>query len=312
METFGILMEQIGFFVIYIVIGVCLVRVNVFNAETLEPLSKFVLKLGLPVLLFINTVNGVSRETLFTSSSILIITTVLYLLLFWLAKGLEAIFGLKGDRGQVYRALSMFGNIGFMGIPIISSIYPENGMLYISVFTIVDQLALWTIGVKLTTPGEKGRERFNPWKLVNPATVAIILAVLCVLCRFHLPRLLNIALGKIGATATPMAMIYLGGVFGCINIRKYIVQLPFYGIVAVKMLLFPVAVYFLLGHLPISEEIRMTLTLVTAMPSMSSVVMMAKASGSEGDFAMGGIFVTTLCSIVTLPFVCWILQSVAL
>lgn len=248
METFGILMEQIGFFVIYIAIGVCLVRVNVFNAETLEPLSKFVLKLGLPVLLFINTVNGVSRETLFTSSSILIITTVLYLLLFWLAKGLEAIFGLKGDRGQVYRALSMFGNIGFMGIPIISSIYPENGMLYISVFTIVDQLALWTIGVKLTTPGEKGRERFNPWKLVNPATVAIILAVLCVLCRFHLPRLLNIALGKIGATATPMAMIYLGGVFGCINIRKYIVQLPFYGIVAVKMLLFPVAVYFLLGH----------------------------------------------------------------
>ena len=234
------------------------------------------------------------------------------MLLFWLAKGLAAIFGLKGDRGQVYRALSMFGNIGFMGIPIISSIFPENGMLYISVFTIVDQLALWTIGVKLTTPGEKGRERFNPWKLVNPATVAIILAVLCVLCRFHLPRLLNIALGKIGATATPMAMIYLGGVFGCINIRKYIVQLPFYGIVAVKMLLFPVAVYFLLGHLPISEEIRMTLTLVTAMPSMSSVVMMAKASGSEGDFAMGGIFVTTLCSIVTLPFVCWILQSVAL
>ena len=73
METFGILMEQIGFFVIYIAIGVCLVRVNVFNAETLEPLSKFVLKLGLPVLLFINTVNGVSRETLFTSSSILII-----------------------------------------------------------------------------------------------------------------------------------------------------------------------------------------------------------------------------------------------
>ena len=121
----------------------------------------------------------------------------------------------------------MFGNIGFMGIPIISSIYPENGMLYISVFTIVDQLALWTIGVKLTTPGEKGRERFNPWKLVNPATVAIILAVLCVLCRFHLPRLLNIALGKIGATATPMAMIYLGGVFGCINIRKYIVPVSY-------------------------------------------------------------------------------------
>ena len=76
-----------------------------------------------------------------------------------------------------------------------------------------------------------------------------------------------------------------------------------------KMILFPVIFYLLLGFFQTPEEIRLTMSLLGAMPAMSSVVMMAKASGSEGDYAMGGVFVTTLCSIVTIPAVCWILQN---
>ena len=49
---------------------------------------------------------------------------------------------------------------------------------------------------------------------------------------------------------------------------------------------------------------------LAAMPAMSSLVMMAKASGTEGDYVMGGIFVTTVCSIVTIPLAYWLLQLV--
>lgn len=61
MDILTIILEQIGLFVIYIIVGVLLVRTKVFNATTLEPLSRFVLKLGLPVMIFINTVSGVDR-----------------------------------------------------------------------------------------------------------------------------------------------------------------------------------------------------------------------------------------------------------
>ncbi|RHO84299.1 hypothetical protein DW049_15840 [Ruminococcus sp. AF41-9] len=105
-------------------------------------------------------------------------------------------------------------------------------------------------------------------------------------------------------------MIYLGGVFACMDVKKYILKLDYYGIVAIKMLIFPVIFYIILGFLPISAEIRMTMTLTSAMPVMSSVVMMANAYGTDGDYAMGGILVTTVCSIVTLPLVYWILQFI--
>ena len=56
MTTFEILLQQIGLFVIYILAGVILVRTKVLNKETLEPISKFVIKMALPVMIFINTV----------------------------------------------------------------------------------------------------------------------------------------------------------------------------------------------------------------------------------------------------------------
>ena len=43
---------------------------------------------------------------------------------------------------------------------------------------------------------------------------------------------------------------------------------------------------------------------------MSSVVMMANTYGSDGDYAMGGILVTTICSVFTLPFIYWIFHFI--
>ena len=313
MNTLTVLLQQIGMFVIYIITGVILIRTKVLTRENLEIISKVVIKLSLPVMIFINTVNGVDRQSFFSSLSILGIAAVMYVLpagSMAQNKGTLSgkVFHLHGEHLQLYRAMTVFGNVGFMGIPIVVSIYPEKGMLYMAVFTIIDQLMLWTLGVKLTS-SEKESGTFNPKKLINPVTVAIILAMICVLTGIRIPLVLNTALQKMGATATPLAMIYLGGVFACIDVLSFVKKPDYYGITLIKMIGFPVLFYILLRLVPIPADIRMTMALTSAMPVMSSVVMMANASGSDGDYAMGGIVVTTLCSVLTLPVVSWIFQA---
>ena len=310
MSTFWILLEQMELFVIYILAGVILVKSRLFNRETLQPISKFVLRMGLPLLIFTNIINGVERNVLLSSGSVLMSAFLFYVAMFFISMGIARIFHVKGKTAQIYQTMSMFGNIGFMGIPIITSIYPENGMLYICVFTIIDQLMLWTAGVRLTSGTDSQKNRFDFRKLINPVTVSIFLAVICVLTGIRLPEVLNNSLQKIGQTATPLAMIYLGGVFTCIDVLKNIRRLDYYGIVILKMLLFPLFFYVLLGYLPVSSEIRTTMALTSAMPVMSSVVMMANAYGSDGDYAMGGILVTTICSVFTLPFIYWIFHFI--
>ena len=309
MNTFWILMEQIELFIVYLVIGMIVVRTDALSDKGLDWIARVVMKLSLPTMIFVNVISQVDRTALVQSLSIIGLAVTASILLFGLGVALTKLFHVEGDRSQIYRAMTMFGNVGFMGIPIITSIFPERGMLYVSVFTIVDQLAMWTVGVKLTSPSGKGK--FDPKKLINPATVAIALAVLFVLTGLKLPGVFQTGFQNIGATATPLAMIYLGGVFACMDIRKYVKQIELYGIIICKMLIFPVLFYLVLGFIPVSEEIRMTMSLITAMPTMSSVVMLANSSGSDGEYSLGGVMLTTLCGIVTLPVVCRVLLWIA-
>ena len=101
MNTFSILTAQIGMFVIYMLAGVILIRTRVMNRENLEVISKFVIKLALPVMIFINTVNGVERKTLFHSLSIFLIAGIMYICLFLLSYISGIFFHLHGNHRQL-------------------------------------------------------------------------------------------------------------------------------------------------------------------------------------------------------------------
>ena len=218
MTTFEILLQQIGLFVIYILAGVILVRTKVLNKETLEPISKFVIKMALPVM-----IDGVNKEILFGSCPILLIAAGFYVVMFLVSLWMTKFFHLTENRAGIYQAMMLFGNIGFMAVPVISNVFPGNGILYVSVFMIFDQFMLWTLGVKLTTP--KGSGRFDPKKLINPATVAILIGMILMLTEVRIPSLLDTGLRKIGATASPLAMIYIGGIFAELPLKKYLKEI---------------------------------------------------------------------------------------
>ena len=299
MNTFDIILQQVGLFVIYILAGLLLVKTKVLNRETLEPISKFVIKMALPLMVFINITDGTDKKNLYESWPILVI-----------AVGAMAVkfFKLQESRVGIYRAMLLFGNIGFIGLPMISSVFSENGILYASVFMLIDQFMLWTLGVKLTSPtGEGG---FKLKKMINPATVAIVLAIVLKFTGIRIPVLLDTAFSKIGSTASPLAMIYVGGIFAGISLKKYLREISLYGIVLLKMILAPVFLFLILGLFPVSGELRLATSLIVGMPTMTAVVMMANASGLDGDYALGGVFITTISGIITLPAVCWLLQYV--
>ena len=228
MHTFDILLQQIGLFIIYILAGVILVRTRVLSRETLEPISKFVLKMALPVMVFINITDGVERQLLYKSWPIFVIAAIFYIFMYAAGRGMVKLLHLQKNRAGIYQAMLLFGNIGFVGLPMVAGVFLEKGVLYASVFMIMDQFMLWTLGVKLTSPTGEGK--FDWKRLINPATVAILLGMILMLAQVRIPALLDTALQKIGSTASPLAMIYVGGIFAGISFQKYLREISLYGI----------------------------------------------------------------------------------
>lgn len=311
MNYFSIVSVQIITFLVYAILGVIARKTHILTEDSLDMLARFIIKISLPIMIFMNTLNGATKESFLTALPILPATACLYLLLATLAFALSRLFALHGNERNVYRACVMFGNIGFMGIPIIYAVFPENGMLYVGLFTIIDQFLQWTVGVNLTTPIDGGAPplRARLIKMVNPSTVGILLAVVGIFLGAYIPEPINGALIAVGNVTTPLAMIYLGALFAGLNLSASLKRKEFYGSILCKMCLFPLLFYQLLSlwHLP--EDMIITLCLLSAMPTMTALAMLAKTQRSAGDYAAAMIFAATVSSIVTLPLICLFLRS---
>lgn len=309
MNYFSIVLSQLEIFAVYMIIGMAAVKMHILDRGKLSVLSGIVTKILLPLLIFTNTIHGPTREEFLSSTVIIAIGILLFLSLYLLSILLSKAASLKGNRSKVYRACTMFGNCGFMGIPVILALYPDRGGLYMGMYTVADQLMLWTLGVYLASPVEANLSiSGNLRKMVNPATMAVLLSVFFVLTGLRLPDFLSDALTKTGSAAPPLSMIYLGGAFCYISIKEYLKKLEIYLMILVKMLLAPLAVYFLLTHIPgLEKSISITLSIICGLPSMSSIAMIAETQHSDSDYAAGMIFLTTISTIITLPIVCALL-----
>ena len=309
MNYFYIVLQQIGIFVIYVFIGIGAIKGGILTKTSLGVLSQFIAKISMPALIFTSTINGATRAELIDALPMFAIIATMYISLYAIFYAVSGLLGMTGNRRHVYEACSMFSSVGFMGIPLVVALFPDRGYLYIAIFTIIDQFLLWTLGIDLTAPVDRvgghsiaGRLR----NMINPATVGVILAVVGVFAGIRLPAILDKALLNVGATTTPLAMIYIGGLFCCIPIQRYIPEKKIYLIVAIKMIIVPLILYYGLTALAITtHEIVVTISVLCGLPTMVAVAMLAQIQGSDGDFGAAIIFVTTVCSVVTLPFICY-------
>ncbi|MCD8125827.1 MAG: AEC family transporter [Lachnospiraceae bacterium] len=311
MSIFSIIVQQICIFITLGVVGVIAVKTGILTEEALGHFSRYLMRIAIPVMIFTNTINGATRQDLFDSLLILLLAVVMYICLLALSAVLARAFHLQGNRRKVFRAVSSFGNVGFMGIPLLSALFPETGMIYVALFTIIDQSVLWTVGVHLTQPeGEEAKVSLGAAlrKMVNPAIVSVLLAVLFVLLGWSLPTFLNTALTSVANTTSPLSMIYIGGLFCFTDVRAYFRKAELYGMVVFKMLLFPILFYLVLSRLPISQEIAVTMTVFAGLPTMSTIPMLATASGSDGEYAVGALIMTTAFSALTLPLLGYIMM----
>jgi hypothetical protein len=306
MEQFFVVLNQIGIFLILIILGIVAVRFDILDAHSLGSVSKLVMRLALPAYIFVNTAEGATRQGLADSLLVIPLAIGLYILLRLLALLLEKVFRLSGNRAKVFRAVVMFGNVGFMGIPLVVELYPDTALLYISLFTILDQGLFWTYGVSLTQPvtAQPEKKSLKGLKnLLSPALLAIVMATVLVLLNVHLPNVLVNTLTKLGSASMPLSLLYIGGMLSLTDVRKVLKCGELYAEIFLKMLVLPVVYFLIMKCLGVSADMAGTVTFLTGLPAINMVAMLAKNNGSDGDYAVCAVMMTTLACLVTLPLV---------
>lgn len=288
-------------------VGFAAARFNIIKDEHMFSLSQIITKVLLPAMIFYSTYVNCTRQSIIENWKMVFLAALFYaaisLLMFLTAKAMR----IEHDKDRVFQLCFIFGNTGFVGIPLLATVFPDVGLVYMMMFTIVDQLVFWTYGVWLSTE----RNHYHPASqhlsirsLVTPNTVAIVVAIVFVMVEIPIPELLLSGIGTIDSATTGMCMIYLGALTGLSYLLPVLKRPEAYVGIILKMIVLPVIAGKLLlisGFFP--EDMVLALAIIMALPVMTVVPMLVAANGVEREYATGMTVMTLIASIVTIPLV---------
>ncbi|MEE0054202.1 MAG: AEC family transporter [Prevotella sp.] len=205
------------------------------------------------------------------------------------------------DQGMIGFSL-MFANVGFIGYPIVASIFGSKAVFYAALLNVPNTFFIFTAGVMLVK-GEYSIRQFNPKVLLSPALIGAFIAALLVAFGVHTPEMIARPITMVGNITVPAALMIIGSSMARLPLREIIGSGKVYATSFLRLVIVPLSVYFLFRLCGVNTLINNINTVVIAMPVASFGTMFCMKYGRNPSLMTEATFITTLFSIITIPLI---------
>ncbi|MCL2688216.1 MAG: AEC family transporter [Chitinispirillia bacterium] len=273
-----------------------------------ESLSQIITRITLPVLVVVSLSNqNLSDIPIFNILIVLASGVTAISLLLIINYPLGKLLRVPLERQLIHSFLGSFGNVIFLGYPVILYLFGEIGLLYAIIFSMANELIVWTFGAYLlNSKSQVNAKKWDIKYLFNPNTVSFIIGISMLLLGLRFPSIVNAPLERLGAATTPLSMLFIGSILARTELIKAIKNVSIWSVCLIKMILIPSLFMFGAGlFFPSIQDINIimlsVIALQMAMPSQTNLSVLADRYNSDPEYAAQTIFVTTLFSAITLP-----------
>ena len=302
MEIVGVLSNQIIMMFLLMAVGLILFKTKKLSLEGSRSIGNVLLYVVIPAVV-IKAYLGEKTEGAVVD---LVLSFALSLIGLAVAMLISS-YCFKKDPIEKFGAA--FSNAGFIGIPIVSVLYGDQAVFYVSAFVAFVNIFQWTYGVWVLTGDTKS---VSIQSLVsNPFIISLMIGLGLWMTGITLPIPLHRCIESFANMNAPLAMLSLG---------TYLAQIPFKEVFSsqkswlasgVRLVIIPIITLAIFSIIPIRNEmIKTALLIVAATPIGSNVAIFAQLYDGDYSQAVKDVCLSTLCCIVTLPVLMMIMQWV--
>lgn len=287
----------------FIMVGFLLSKLKRIDKINNQVLSRLVAEVLTPALILssVFTKNSINADIVVKESLVAgMILYGLYLIIFYIVKLLP----LKKSTCDIYKMSIMFTNTSFIGYPILRIIYGDFSVFIFSLMHLLFNLLLFSVG----TITMSKQSRLSLKSIITPGFISSILALICYIMHISCNDYVLDFLTTLGNASVPLSMIVIGVSLSFVDIRKAIKRIDIYLFCIIKLCILPL-LFILIGRLlPFDVFIQNLFIFSTMLPTGSMVVILANQYEYESEFASLIVFITTLCSVITIPLLLsWVL-----
>ena len=282
---------------LYMLVGYVSRKTGLLGPDARKSFTDFVIYIALPCMIFQSFDMEMTAETLRTGATALFIASGMACAA--LLVGRFAYGWCRPRERCILQYGTLVSNSGFAGLPVVESAYGAAGLFLGSLFIIPTRILMWSAGISLFTDAPRAQRFKNV--MLNPGILAVEAGILRMVLGIPLPAQLNGALSALGGCTTPLAMAIVGMILAQVDWRTVLEPKAFL-LAAVRQLALPLALLAVLKALGTDPLTLQVAVVLTGMPIGSTTAILAAKYGADADFASKAVFISTLTSLVTVPF----------
>ncbi len=294
------IMNQVISIFLIIIIGFYGSKRKIITKELNKGLTEILTKITLPLMIIasfnITYNSGIKsniRKTLFYSAIIIVLSIVVTHLLLLIVK--------DKNKRKILEFGNVFSNCGFMGFPIIESIYGSEGIIYASIFNMFFSIFMWSYGVMLFSDKISIKEIKKV--LLNPGVIGVYIGALIMLLNIKMPEVIFSSIKSVGSITTPLSMLIIGSILADINLGGYLKDITIYYGSFIKLIIIPMITLLFFIFIKEDTVVSKTLVILQAMPAAAMTSILAESFNKEAEYAAVFVFMTTFLSVFTFSCV---------
>lgn len=298
-------------FIAIMFLGYGLEKKGFFSNSADKDFSKLITNIALPAMVLASLESSDKVENREEVLSYLFILFLMYALFVAIALIFPKLVPIKKGSMGTAQFLLIFNNNGFMGIPLALALYGEIGAFYVALTLIPFNILMYSVGIMLMSGDGKyddGQLNFKVSKILKQAGfLASLIMFIIFIFAWSLPEIIQDGLSLVGGIATPLSMLVIGMTMAKVDIVDAFKDKRVYILMLVKMILLPLAVYFIFKPFLANELMLNAMIIVAAMPGPAVATSFSLTYGGDRELASSYIFVSTLAAAIIVPMLMSIL-----
>ena len=300
-----------------VVVGYIAGKLGYMGGTFDKKLSKVVIDITCPALILSSAMTGELPDRRYILP-LLGISVLTYVLLTGVALLLPRLLTKKKDDEGVIGFAMMFGNVGFMGYPIVASIFGHEAVFYAAVLNVVNTFTVFTVGTMLivgknqeSTVEEKEMSQKKMLRKVlysTPMLSAYLTMLIVALKIKDIPEFISQPLTMIGNITVPAALLIIGSSMSQLPLRALLGNGTIYTTTLMRLVILPIGIHYLMTLLGFSSFVVGINTVVIAMPVATYGTILCLRHGKDTTLITEVTFITTLLAMISIPLlVTWLL-----
>lgn len=313
MEVALTLSTQILIMFLLMAIGVYCNKLQIFTIEGERDLNSF-----LVVIVVIAVILQPFTTTEYSTELLHNLFIALMLALLFNVVGIiisSLIYGTKTLEAKISILSSVYPNSGFMALPLLFAVFGSEGLFYGAIYIAVFNIFIWIHLVPLLN--DEPKKSFLQYaKLIakTPVVITVVISIFLFAFDIKLPYPIETVVSYIASVNTPLAMILLGIFVSKTNMLNAFTNIKIYKICAMKLVILPLVYIFILKIItffyPIDQTVIVCLLISSGAPTAGIVSIMCNRLGKNVEFSIQTMALSTLLSLVTLPVVVFLAQTI--